>query len=316
MYSFNPIPEGLEKEFEQYILGGEVNMWTEHVPNDSVLDSKVFPRLIAAAEVLWSGPGGDYDDFYNRLQSHYPILEKMGVNYGLEAEPVGIKSIQRNDSTFIVLTPGSSNLNLEFSYCRSVNQFYSKPIYVNCSGNLWVQAKKDGMNYGDSLVLPVANHLALGKLPKYGNHYSSYYTAGGDYGLVDGLTGTIDFRDGRWQGFSGSNLDAVIDLGEKRSVGTIQIKFYEYGNAWILPPKNLSIFASINGTDWEEIDRVEFEINRVGSEQAIREYNYKPAGMKTARYIKVVASNGGKLPEWHEAAGSDAWIFVDEIIVR
>ena len=316
VYSFNPIPERLDSAFEQYILGGEVNMWTEHVPNDSVLDSKVFPRLIAMAEVLWNGPGGDYQDFYNRLQNHYPLLKEWGINYGLEAEPVGIKSIRRNDSTFIELTPGSRNLELEFSYCHSVNQLYSKPIFVNCSGNLWVQALKEGSNYGDSVVLPVANHLALGKQPKYANDFSTYYTGGGDFGLVDGLVGSIDFHDGRWQGFSGKDVDVVIDLGEKKTIGTVHINFYEYGNAWILPPKNIILFASDNGSDWEEIDRSEFEINRDGSEKNIHKYTYKPRGLKTMRYLKVLAKNAGPLPEWHEAAGSDAWLFVDEVIVR
>ncbi|MBT4970615.1 MAG: hypothetical protein HOM80_16540, partial [Bacteroidetes bacterium] len=35
-----------------------------------------------------------------------------------------------------------------------------------------------------------------------------------------------------------------------------------------------------------------------------------------ARYIRLKATNIKKLPDWHEAAGSDAWLFVDEIIVR
>jgi hexosaminidase len=34
------------------------------------------------------------------------------------------------------------------------------------------------------------------------------------------------------------------------------------------------------------------------------------------RYLKVKVKNVGKVPEWHEAAGSDAWIFIDEIIVK
>ena len=35
-----------------------------------------------------------------------------------------------------------------------------------------------------------------------------------------------------------------------------------------------------------------------------------------ARYIKVVLKNIKKLPSWHEGAGADAWIFVDEIMVQ
>ena len=34
------------------------------------------------------------------------------------------------------------------------------------------------------------------------------------------------------------------------------------------------------------------------------------------RYLKVKVKNLGKIPDWHEAAGSDAWIFIDEIIVK
>ena len=35
-----------------------------------------------------------------------------------------------------------------------------------------------------------------------------------------------------------------------------------------------------------------------------------------ARYVKVKATTVGKLPKEHPAAGSDAWIFVDEIIIE
>jgi hexosaminidase len=35
-----------------------------------------------------------------------------------------------------------------------------------------------------------------------------------------------------------------------------------------------------------------------------------------ARYIKVVAQNMATAPVWHNAAGSPAWIFVDEVIVN
>ena len=35
-----------------------------------------------------------------------------------------------------------------------------------------------------------------------------------------------------------------------------------------------------------------------------------------AKYIKISAKTVGKLPQEHPAAGSDAWIFVDEIIIN
>jgi hypothetical protein len=36
----------------------------------------------------------------------------------------------------------------------------------------------------------------------------------------------------------------------------------------------------------------------------------------TARYIKIIAKNGGVLPAWHESAGMPTHLFIDEIIVN
>ena len=35
-----------------------------------------------------------------------------------------------------------------------------------------------------------------------------------------------------------------------------------------------------------------------------------------ARFIKLIARNFGKLPKNHPAAGSDCWIFIDELIIK
>ena len=35
-----------------------------------------------------------------------------------------------------------------------------------------------------------------------------------------------------------------------------------------------------------------------------------------AKYLKIFAKNYGKLPSWHEAAGAESWLFIDEIIVE
>lgn len=35
-----------------------------------------------------------------------------------------------------------------------------------------------------------------------------------------------------------------------------------------------------------------------------------------AKYVKVIARNFGKLPEWHQGSGSDAFIFIDEIEIN
>ena len=49
IYSFNPIPTDLSSDFHANIIGGECNMWTEHVPDEKTLDYKVFPRILGMA---------------------------------------------------------------------------------------------------------------------------------------------------------------------------------------------------------------------------------------------------------------------------
>lgn len=54
MYSYDPLA-GVPAASHDKVLGGEVHAWAEQI--DSVnLDSVVWPRAAAAAEVLWSGP--------------------------------------------------------------------------------------------------------------------------------------------------------------------------------------------------------------------------------------------------------------------
>ncbi len=82
IYSFNPIPDDLDDDQEDFILGGQANMWT-HIDRDQVsMDRQIWPRTIALAEVLWSDSGDkDWTDFSERLDRHYPLLDSMKMWY-------------------------------------------------------------------------------------------------------------------------------------------------------------------------------------------------------------------------------------------
>lgn len=57
IYRYNPL-ENVSSSLHHLIEGGEVLMWSEQT--DSIdLDTKIWPRAGAAAEVLWSGPRDD-----------------------------------------------------------------------------------------------------------------------------------------------------------------------------------------------------------------------------------------------------------------
>ena len=79
-YSFEPIPKELTAEEAKHVLGGEGNLWTEHIPQQE-LDSWAYPRLTALAEVLWSPEElRDWEDFAGRMETHYKRFDVMGVD--------------------------------------------------------------------------------------------------------------------------------------------------------------------------------------------------------------------------------------------
>ncbi len=53
-YSFNPIPEKLDKKYHEKIIGLGCQMWGEWIPTNGEMHYKVFPRIAAYAEVGWT----------------------------------------------------------------------------------------------------------------------------------------------------------------------------------------------------------------------------------------------------------------------
>lgn len=63
-------------------LGGQANVWTEHLPTRDRVDFAMFPRLAVIAERLWDGgEAGDPADVLRRLPTHLRRLAAAGVRY-------------------------------------------------------------------------------------------------------------------------------------------------------------------------------------------------------------------------------------------
>lgn len=63
-------------------LGGQANLWSEHIDSRDRADFALFPRLSAIAERLWvGGEPGDLDEFESRLPVQLRRLASWGVAY-------------------------------------------------------------------------------------------------------------------------------------------------------------------------------------------------------------------------------------------
>lgn len=82
VYAFEPVPPGLTEREAANVLGGQVNVWTEHMESARRVDYMTYPRLCAFAESVWTATGArDFGDFTARLEAHLPRLDALGVNY-------------------------------------------------------------------------------------------------------------------------------------------------------------------------------------------------------------------------------------------
>ncbi len=146
------------------------------------------------------------------------------------------------------------------------------------------------------------------------NKYANQYSAGGDRALIDGIRGKDNFRTGDWQGYEGTDLDAVVDLGAVKDVTHIAIGFLQDQNAWIFFPGAVIFYSSMDGKIFNEIDVNKNTLPQDSQVTLLHDF-YTDKKIK-ARYIKVVAKNSGPCPSWHPGKGNLSWIFADEIIIN
>jgi arylsulfatase len=162
------------------------------------------------------------------------------------------------------------------------------------------------------------DHLAVGAALTLTTPPSPSYPGSGPGTLTDGRMGSRDFHDPRWMGWSGQDLEAVLDLGRPREIHRVGVDCLEVQDPWIFLPREVEAWASADGEGWETLGRVEIPLVREQRRSTRRITVEASGGLEGSvfRFLRVRARNLGPLPEWHPGAGEPAWLFVDEIIVE
>ncbi len=320
-YSFEPVPEGLTAEEADRILGGEGNMWTEYAPEE-IVDTKIWPRLAALAERLWSpADRRDFDDFRARWRHHKPRLEALGVTPGPEGMPV--TSTVRWDTgleAFVVtFETGEPDVDVVVGSVDAPPHpdglRVLEPLVVKESMDVLALAVVDGEAWGAPHVRRLVRHHAVGLEPVVKPAWSPRYEAGGPLALSDGVRGSTNFRDGVWQGVEREDLELVHDLGRPLSLRRVSAGFLQDANSWIFLPTAVEVSVSDDGRTFRPLGTATHDVSNKVQDKTIWEAIVDAAGT-TARFVKLTARSVGTCPDWHPGAGGDAWVFCDEVIVE
>jgi hexosaminidase len=314
VYSFEPIPKELSQSESKFIIGGECNMWSERAPQE-LIDSKVFPRILAMSEVLWSEKEKDYTEFSNRIEKHYPKLDKLGVSYGYEKTPIKFNSTFKENEFIVSIEKGNSKMNLEYNVNNQGWKDYLVPLKFKKNTNLIVKEKNSKRKVVATKNLEFNFHKGLDKKTIYKTNYNLSYQADKEKTLVNGIAGSKhNFRDGQWQGFYGTDIDVIIDLGEKTKFSELSSSYFQYHLSWILLPKSIEYLISNNGETFSRIFYKDQICNPMQEGKFKEQFSYH--GEQSARYVRLKAKNYGTLPKQHPAAGSNSWVFIDEFIIQ
>ena len=221
------------------------------------------------------------------------------------------------ESTLVALsTPENSPIRytIDGSEPTAKSFVYYKPISVYETTKIRAAVFENGMRrsmIAESTLNKRPNDWEVILFSKY----STQYTGGGPVGLIDGLRGTTNFASGEWQGYQGQDFEAIIDLKRSTEINELGASFLQVARSWIWMPTKIEFETSDDGENYKKVLELPIVFPEREMIHTIREYS-KKIDRTRARYLRVKAKNFGKIPEWHPGAGSDAYIFVDEVFVK
>jgi hexosaminidase len=320
VYEFNPVPQELSAENARHILGGQGNLWTEQVPNKAHMQYMAFPRMAAMAEVLWTNKDRrDWNDFSRRIKQIGEAYDALGLNYAKSMYTVQFESVFNEKEKKVGLALSTEMPDMDIYYTKDGTEPSTSSIkydnVINIDSSLEINACsfENGQKAGNSSSINFNIHKATAKPLKYTVKPNEKYKGDTEITLVNSLRGSRNFSDGNWQGFEGADLEVVVDLEEVKELSQITVGCLHHTGSWIFLPQEIVVQTSLDGNQYAHAGST---INNIPlqSEALVMDYTVDISGT-TARYVKVKAVNQKEIPQWHSAAGSKSWLFVDEVIV-
>lgn len=191
---------------------------------------------------------------------------------------------------------------------------YVQPVPLDRSFVLRAASYDEKGELNGTISKEFRHHPGIGGRVNYVRNYEKY-TASGDDGLVDGVLGTSNYKDGRWQGFHGTDAEFILNLGQSRPVNKVSLNFLQDLSCWIFLPRQVLVSLSTDGVNYEKIVMTSTEVPLDKRGPMIETFSAEFVN-SSAKFIKVEARGIGNCPAWHSGAGQPAWIFTDEVVVE
>lgn len=320
VYSYEPMPKSLSPEEQKYIVGVQANLWTEYIPDFKQVQYMVLPRMAALCESQWCAPEKkNYEAFLQRVSRLVNIYAKNGWNYATHIFDVML-DLKPNTETgtldAVARTIDNAPIyyTLDGSEPTTASEKYTDVIKIDKPCTLRTVAirpsgsskiTKDEISFSRSSMKPITMLQPINK----------QYEFSGATVLVDGMTGNMNYKTGRWIAFYTNDLEAVIDLKEATEISSMTLHTCVEKGDWIFDTRGITVSVSDDNQTFKEVASEAYPAMKESDPNQIYTHELKFDPVKT-RYVKVKALSEQKIPSWHGGKGNPGFLFVDEIILN
>lgn len=179
-------------------------------------------------------------------------------------------------------------------------------LYKMPNSKLYIPDKIKTLRTGEN------KHLASGKSSILTTPPDPKYNKAGNAAWNNGIFGSSTaFNDGEWLGWNGADFEGTIDLVESQNISYVSLDVMNNPQSWIFMPSEVSIYTSDDNINYKKVGtKSKFSLAHEGV------FRIEFAPNSKARYLRILAKHFGNIPSGYAGAGSPAWLFVDEVIVK
>ncbi len=322
VYEFDPLPEALNFQQKDHILGGHGCLWTEFITDREHAEYMIFPRLLALSEAIWTPPRiKQWTNFIGRMETHFSRLKAKGISYSLSAYNVSFITYHKlGDPELLLFLSSEINnhpirYNLDGMELGHNSMLYLHPLKLNSDADIQAAVFIDGQIFCKISKQKVSFHKGLTKHVALKYPFHRKIGNGWPGALTDGLHAEPNISDGDWRAIRRYDLEAVIDLEKTIKIEHLSAKFLQNIDYRIFIPEWVEFSVSASGRKYEELVKLKHDIPQAQTGEFIYDFSYY--GKTThARYVRIRAKNLKTCPDWHTGAGESAWLYVDELVIK
>ncbi|GAA3773864.1 glycoside hydrolase family 20 protein [Flavobacterium ginsengiterrae] len=315
VYKFDPVVATMSPQEAAHVLGGQANLWAEHIAGPKDSEYMIFPRLAALSETLWSPKEKrNWNDFTTRLFSLFKRYDYLGINYAKSAYLVTASSTADIANKQVKVELKNEFPNPDIRYVlgdKSIDHHavkYTSPIEFKettiLKASLFQDEKPVGKTFTDTIIF----HKAVAQKVKYLTPYNQSYKGDANT-MVNTIRGSKNFHDGQWQAWLVNDMELVIDFQKQESIEQVIVGALESQGAGVNFPVEVKVLVSNDGIKYKQVGKITrpYAVNPIPELKDFK-INFQK---QNARFVKVIAGNLKKSPK-----GESSWLFVDEILVN